>query len=324
MTFGTPIALLGLVAIPILVVLLVVGERRRQRGAATFGTPSLIAASMPRTHRWRRILPFALALAALVALIVGVARPRAVVPVPARQATVVLALDTSRSMAATDVRPSRLAAAITAAKAFLDAAPSSYSIGIVAFSTKAAVLIPPTTDRDQARNALDEIRLGAGTSLGDAIDVSVGVARPASGAATGPAKSAIPATVILLSDGEQTAGERQPLAAAASARKLGVTVNTVALGTRDAVVEVRLPGGVKERVTVTPDKKTLRAIAAKTGGRFVAAPTAEKLKQVYRDLGSKLGSKREKREVTAAFAGFGVVLLVLASGLSLAWTRRPL
>jgi Ca-activated chloride channel family protein len=137
-------------------------------------------------------------------------------------------------------------------------------------------------------------------------------------------KNAIPATVLLLSDGEQTSGTKQPVAAATQARKLGVPVNTVALGTRDAVVQVPLPNGLKEQVTVTPDPKTLQEVARITGGRYAAAPTAERLKQVYRDLGTRLGKKRQVREVTAAFAGVGVVLLLVASGLSLAWTRRPL
>jgi Ca-activated chloride channel family protein len=101
-------------------------------------------------------------------------------------------------------------------------------------------------------------------------------------------------------------------------------VNTVALGTQSAVVEVPLPGGLKERVTVTPDTKTLKAVARITGGRALEAPTAERLEEIYRELGSKIARKREKREVTAAFAGLGAVLLLVASGLSLMWTRRPL
>jgi Ca-activated chloride channel homolog len=289
-----------------------------------FGTPALVAASAPAPRRIRRLLPFALALVALAALIVGVARPRATLSVAGREATVILALDTSRSMTATDVKPSRLAAAVAAARTFLDVAPDGYSIGIVAFSTRATVVLSPTTDRDAARTALDQITLGSGTALGDAIDRSVAAARPGLTADQPTPKDAPPATVVLLSDGEQTAGGKQPLVAAEDARKLGIPVNTVALGTSDAVVEVPLPGGLKEQVTVTPDAKTLAEVAKITGGRFAAAPTAEKLKSVYSDLGSRIGSRREKREVTAAFAGVGAILLLVASGLSLAWTRRPL
>ena len=137
-------------------------------------------------------------------------------------------------------------------------------------------------------------------------------------------RDAPPATVVLLSDGEQTSGSRTPQDAAEDAKKLGVPVNTVALGTDDAVVVVPLPNGLEERVTVTPDTKTLEEVARITGGRYTAAPTAARLEEVYRDLGSRLGKKREEREVTAAFAGAGAVLLLIASGLSVAWTRRPL
>lgn len=324
MSFGTPIALLGLLVVPLLVVLLVVGERRRKAQGARFGTPALVKASLPAPHRIRRLLPFAIALVALSALIVGVARPRANLSLPGHEATVVLAIDTSRSMAATDVKPSRLAAAVAAARAFLDVAPKDYSVGIVSFSTRATVVLEPTTDRDAARTALDQIQVDSGTALGDAIDRSVAVARPGVLPGQPPPKNAPPASVVLLSDGEQTSGQKQPVAAATRARKLGVPINTIALGTREAVVQVPLPGGLEERVTVTPDPKTLREVARITGGRYTAAPTAARLKQVYRDLGSRIGKKRQVREVTAAFAGVGVVLLLIASGLSLAWTRRPL
>jgi Ca-activated chloride channel family protein len=323
-SFGTPLALLGLLAMPLVVALLVIGERRRKAQGARFGTPALVAASAPAPRRARRLLPLALALVALAALVVGVARPRANLSVPGRQATVILALDTSGSMAATDVQPSRLDAAIAAARTFLEVAPDSYSIGLVTFSTRATLVLAPSLDREAARTALDQIRLGTGTALGDAIDRSVAAARPGLTPQQPTPPDAPPAAVVLLSDGEQTAGRRTPVAAAEEAKRLGIPVNTVALGTREAVVEVPLPNGLKERVTVVPDIPTLRDVARITDGRFAAAPTAERLKEIYRDLGSRLGTRREEREVTAAFAGAGVVLLLVASGLSLAWTRRPL
>ena len=320
MSFGSPLALLGLLAVPALVALVALGERRRTSQQARFGTPALVKATAPPTPRWRRLLPLALALAALSALIVGVARPHAMLSLPGKQATVILALDSSRSMAATDVQPSRLDAALAAAQTFLDVAPESYSVGIVSFSTRAALILPPTTDRDAARAALDQIRLGSGTAIGDAIERSLAAARP-SGQVT---KKPVPATVLLLSDGEQTSGDRQPLAAAAEAKRLGIPVNTVALGTRQAVVNVPLPNGLVEKVMVVPDTRTLQQIARVTGGRYAAAPSAQRLKEVYKDLGSRIAKKRQRREVTAAFAGLGVVLLLVASGLSVAWTRRPL
>jgi len=323
-SFGTPLALIGLLVVPLLIVLVVVAERRRSGQRARFGTPALVSATTPPARRIRRLLPLAVALVALSALIVGVARPRAKIPVPGKQATVILALDSSRSMAATDVKPSRLAAAVSSARTFLDEAPKSYSIGIVSFSTRASLVLAPTTDRQAARTTLDLITLGSGTAIGDAIDRSVAAARPTQPGQSTPASSKTPATIVFLSDGEQTTGNRQPLAAAARAKQLHIPINTIALGTRDAVVDVPRANGVTEKVTVVPDTKTLQQIAKLTGGRYAAAPTAERLKQVYKDLGSRVGRKKEEREVTAAFAGAGVVLMLVASGLSLAWSRRPL
>ena len=324
MSFGTPIALVGLLVVPLLIALIVIAERRRAGQQARFGTPALVSVSTPPARRIRRLLPLVVALVALSALIVGVARPRAKIPVPGRQATVILTLDSSRSMTATDVKPSRLAAAVSAARAFLDAAPKSYSVGIVSFSTRASLVLTPTTDRQAARTALDLITLGSGTAIGDAIDRSVAAARPSQPGQATPSTSRTPATVVFLSDGEQTTGDRQPLAAAAHAKQLGVPINTIALGTRDAVVEVPRANGVTEKVTVVPDTRTLQQIARITGGRYAAAPTAERLEQVFKDLGSRVGRKKEEREVTAAFAGAGVVLMLIASALSLAWSRRPL
>jgi Ca-activated chloride channel family protein len=323
-SFGNPIALVGLLVVPALVLLLVVGERRRKAQGARFGTPALVAASLPVQRRIKRLLPLAIALVALTALIVGVARPKANLSLPGHEATVVLGIDTSRSMAATDVKPSRLAAAVAAARTFLDAVPDDYSVGIVTFSTRASVVLSPTTDREAARAALDQIKVGSGTALGDGIDRSVATARPNVAPGQSVPKGSPPASVLLLSDGEQTSGDKKPLAAAATAKKLGVPVNTIALGTREAVVEVPVQKGFKERVVVTPDPKTLQAVARITGGKYATAPTAERLKQVYKDLGTKIVKKKQTREVTAAFAGLGVVLLLVASGLSLAWSRRPL
>ena len=324
MSFDWPAALLGLLALPGLAALGWAGERRRRREAARFGTPALVAGFLPPPRRLRKRLPYALALAALAALIVGLARPHASLSVPRREATIVLAIDTSRSMAAKDVQPSRLAAALTAARAFLEETPRSYSVGILTFSTHAALVLKPTTDRDAAASALDEIRLGSGTALGEGIEQSVVAARPGVTSGASPPPDAIPATVLLLSDGEQTTGNRSPTAATATAKRLRVPVSTVAFGTREAVVEVPLPGGLKERVTVTPDTHTLRAVAQATGGRFYQAASAERLRQVYRELGSRLGRKKESREITSAFAGTGALLLLAASALSMVWSRRPL
>ena len=176
MTFDWPVALVGLVAIPLFVGLYVVVARRRRRSAARFANPALLPNLVPFAPGWRRHVPAVFAIAALGLLIVGIARPHVVRDVTRDEATVVLTIDVSRSMAATDVEPSRFAAAKAAAATFLDEVPDSYRVGIVAFSSSAAPVLPPTTDREAARAALRELRLGSGTAIGNAITRSVDLA----------------------------------------------------------------------------------------------------------------------------------------------------
>ena len=323
MSFQSPQALIGLLVIPVLVVVYVVAARRQRRAASRFTNPALVPNLVPSSPRWRRYVPFVLALLAPTLLVVGIARPHVVRSVTRDEATIVLAIDTSRSMAATDVRPSRFDAAHAAAQEFLDAVPESYRVGIVSFSTAASTVLTPTTDREAAKLALGELRLGSGTAIGNAIARSVELAsadekqRPTTGQRP-------PAAVLLLSDGAQTAGGLTPDDAVKEAQKLGIPVSTVALGTGDAAVQVPLPGGLKQRVVVAPDVEALRQIAKVTGGTFAEAPSAEKLKDVYRDLGTRLAKDPKRVEVTSAFAAGGAVLLLLGGALSTFWFRRAL
>ena len=237
MTFAWPLALVGLAAIPVLAVLYLLSVRRRRRDANRFANPALVPNLVPSSPGWRRHVAPVLALAALALLVVGVARPHVVRDVTRDDATIVLAIDTSRSMAANDVQPTRFQAAKSAALAFLDELPDNYSVGIVSFSTSADPVLPPTIDRDAARTALAELRLGTGTAIGNAITRSVDLAldqRPGERPQPRTAGRS-PAAVLLLSDGAQTAGDIQPLPAAQRARRLGVPVSTVALGTGNAV-----------------------------------------------------------------------------------------
>ena len=323
MSFQSPLALLGLAAIPLLVLVYLLVGRRHKRAADRFANPALVPNLVPSGPGWRRYVPFAIALAALALLVVGIARPHVVRDVTRDEATIVLAIDTSRSMAANDVKPSRFDAAHAAATAFLDAVPDSYRVGIVSFSTGASTVLTPTTDRDAAKVALGELRLGSGTAIGNAIARSVELAstdeqqQPRSGDKS-------PAAVLLLSDGAQTAGGVTPDDAVKEARKLAIPVSTVALGTGDAVVQVPLPGGLQQRVTVAPDVEALQQIAKATGGTFAEAPSAEKLQAVYRDLGTRLAKDPKRVEVTSAFAAGGAILLVLGGALSTWWFRRAL
>jgi Ca-activated chloride channel family protein len=324
MSFAWPLALLGLLLLPLAVAAYVLAERRRERDAARFANPALLPNLVPDRPGRRRHLPPLLALCALALLLVGVARPHAMLSTPKEEATVMLVLDVSRSMAAEDVQPNRFEAARTAVTSFLEKVPDTYPVGMVAFSTKAEVVLPPTVDREAAKLALKALRLGSGTAMGDAIATAVDAVPQPTEAERAAGEEPTPASVLLLSDGAQTAGGVQPLAAARRARRLGIPVSTVALGTSDAVVEVPLPNGLSQRVTVPPDAQTLKQVAEATGGRFFEAADAERLQGVYEDLGSRLGSEERRREVTSAFAGAGAVLLLLGGALSALWFRRPL
>lgn len=323
MSFQSPVWLLGLLAIPLLVLVYLLVGRRHKRAADRFANPALVPNLVPSGPGWRRYVPFAIALGALALLVVGIARPHVVRDVTRNEATIVLAIDTSRSMAATDVKPSRFEAANAAATTFLDTVPDAYRVGIVSFSTGASTVLTPTTDRDAAKVALGELRLGSGTAIGNAIVRSVELASTDEGQqAQSGAKS--PSAVLLLSDGAQTAGGVTPDDAVKEARKLGIPVSTVALGTGDAVVQVPLPGGLQQRVTVAPDTEALQQIARATGGTFAEAPSAAKLQEVYRDLGTRLAKDPKRVEVTSAFAAGGAILLVLGGALSTWWFRRAL
>lgn len=330
MSFSSPLALAGLIAIPLLVAAYVVAARRRRRAAARFANPALVPNLVPDSPGWRRHVAPLLVLAALTALIVGIARPHMVRDVTRNEATIVLAVDTSRSMAATDVQPNRFDSVRAAAEEFLDEVPEEYRVGIVSFATSADPVLPPTIDREAARVALRELRLGSGTALGVAVTRAVDIAlgRQEEQQAPPPQQQEegeqSPAAVLLFSDGAQTSGEVQPLPAAQRARRLGVPVSAVAVGTGDAVVEVPLPGGLRQRVVVTPEPQALRLIARTTGGTFLAAPGAGSLEAVYGELGTRLASDRKRVEVTSAFAAGGAVLLLVGGALSSHWFRRAL
>jgi Ca-activated chloride channel homolog len=310
--FAAPIALVALVVLPLAAGIYWWLERRRGRDAERFANPALVPNLVSRRPGWRRHFPIVLMLVALAALVIGVARPHAEISVPREEATIVLAIDTSRSMVATDVKPTRLAAAQKAIRAFMKKVPEKFRIGMVTFNDVAYVVAPATTNRDVPEAALKALRPGEGTALGDGIARSIQLAR---GART-PEGERPPAAILVLSDGAQTQGVLQPMQAAQRASRFRIPVYTVALGTEGGVVEVLRPDGLAERVTVPPDPTTLRQISSATRGRFYAAPDGARLQAVYEELGSRIGRKKEERELTAAFAGAGAALLLAALGFS--------
>jgi Ca-activated chloride channel family protein len=318
MSFESPLALVALVVVPLLALLYGRRERRRAEAAAAFTSPSLLPNLVDASPRWRRHLPLGIFLVALAAMIVGVARPHATVSVPKEEATVMLAVDTSLSMQATDVRPSRLAAARGIARALIAKVPKKFRIGIVAFTARSFVVLPPTQDRELADAALANLHSGEGTALGDAIAQAVALGKRQR-ATDG---SVPPTSVLVISDGAQMSGRTSPLAAAARARQAHVPVHTVVLGTASGVVHAKLPGGYTVDIRVPPRADVLRRVAQASGGEFFTAADDSDLRDVYAKLGSRLGHVRQQRELTDVFAGGSAALLIFGGALSALWFRR--
>jgi Ca-activated chloride channel family protein len=316
--FEWPLALLGLLVVPVLVGAYVYRERRRLDAAGRFGNPGLLPNLVDADPGRRRHLPLAVLLVALAAMVVGVARPHATVRVKQQEATVILAIDTSLSMRAPDVRPTRLEAARVAAGAFLDRVPVKFRVGVVGFTARAYVAVPPTHDRALARAALRSLRPGEGTALGDAVALGLRLAgRQRASDGTRP-----PTAMLVISDGAQMSGQTTPQAAAQRARVQHVPVYTVVVGTPDGVVEVPLRGGFHAQIRVPPRPDTLERLARTTGGRFFTARNDARLRDIYDRLGSRLGSRKESREISDYFAGGSAALLLFGGALSALWFRR--
>jgi Ca-activated chloride channel family protein len=293
-------------------------DRRRRTQAARFATPALYPNVVARGPGRLRHVPVVVLLVALTVLLTGFARPHATISVKREEATVLLALDVSRSMTANDVQPTRLAAAQAAARRFLEEVPDAYQVGVVTFATRANVAAAPTEDRDFASAALSQARSGEGTALGEAIVLSL----QAAGRVQTEDGERPPAAILLISDGAQTVGRVTPVQAARRARTADVPVFTVALGTPEGIVQRRLTGGFTERIRVPPDPASLRRVATTSGGEFFAVPDAGELRRVYEQLGSRIGNRDKHAEVTVAFAGGGMALLLVAGALSTLLLRR--
>jgi Ca-activated chloride channel family protein len=317
-SFTWPLVLTALAALPVLVALYIDRDRRRVASQARFGNPDLLPNVIDRAPGRLRYLPAVLLLCALGAMIVGVARPHATVSVPREEATIVLAIDVSRSMQATDVEPTRLDAARTAAKAFLAEVPEKFRVGVVSFATRAAVGVAPTEDRALVETALDALIPGEGTAIGDAVALSAQVGQPQ----VQTEEPAPPRAILLVSDGARDGGRVEPADAARAAKERGVPVYSVLVGTPNGMVEETLPGGLRRIIRVPPSPETLEQIATATGGAFFAAADPEELSRVYEDLGSRLGTRDESREITDVFAALAAALLLVSGTISAFLFRR--
>lgn len=319
-------------ALPLLAAAYVLILGRRKKAPVRYASLGIVRQAMRGGPAIRRHVPPLLLLVGLAAMLLSVARPAAVITLPSSHDTVVLAIDVSGSMRADDVLPSRLAAAQAAAKAFIAEQPAHTRIGIVEFSSAAALLQPPTRSREDLERTIDSLRPQSATALGSAILVALKTVFPdvdidlqssrAQRRADAPRASVPPgsfksAVVILLTDGQNSAGP-DPLEAARMAAQRGLRIYTVGFGTENG--EIRWDGGASMRVSL--DEPTLRTIAELTGAEYFRAASALQLKEVYRSLSSSSILEKGPSEITALFCAAGALALVLAGLLSLAWFSR--
>ncbi len=320
MSFFAPFLLVFLLAVPAAVAGYLWLDRRRDRRASAWAAPNLLPNMTSRPAPWRRHLPIALLLVGVTLLLVGFARPTATITVKRQEATVVLVLDESGSMAARDSLPTRLAAAKAVALRYVDALPGGYRMSVVTFSDHVAVSAPPTHDLTAVRTVIANAKAGPqGTALADAVVKAVNVGRSVKGTQHGARP---PAVVIVLSDGGQTAGRYSPQQAAAWARQMKIPISTVAVGTPDGVVLQPLKSGYTERIQVPVQPAPLQVIARTSGGRFSQGAANADVKSTYAALGSRVGNRHKTVEVTAVAAAGGIVFMLAGALLSGAWFRR--
>jgi Ca-activated chloride channel family protein len=319
---------LWLLMLPVLLLAAYVVSQVRRRGyVVRFTTMDLLDSVAPKRPRWRRHLPAIGLLLGLVALSLSMAKPAVAEQVADKRAVVVLAMDTSLSMQATDVAPSRLAAAQDAARTFLENVPGGVRVGLVGFDNGARLLVPPTDQTQVLKRGIDRLQLGEGTAIGEAVFTSLDAIQEAlqldattdpQGATAAPAKSEEkPAVVVLLSDGENTVGRSNDEAAAAAAAD-GRPVYTVAVGTDGGTID--LPDGTRQPVPV--NRPALEDLAQKTGARAFTAYSSDELRQVYEDLGRTLTEEPVQKDVSGWFVGGAMGLLALAALGSLLWFAR--
>jgi len=325
LTFLAPSRLI-LLGLPILLAIAyLVLQSRRRRYALRFTTLDLLDEVAPDRPGWRRHLPAAVLLLGAVSAALAVARPAVAKEIDEPQRIVMLALDVSLSMQATDVSPSRLDAEKAAAIDFLDSVPEGVAVGVVAFDSEARQMIQPTMNLDAVRRTIERLQLGEGTAIGEAVFLSLDSIDTAANQIERDGETAdrtedgqAAGTIVLLSDGETTDG-RPNEDAAAEAEARGIAVNTIAFGTDSGTVEDPVTG---EIVPVPVNEQALEDLASQTGGRALRAETADELVDVYEDLGRSLSVTVDQREVTDWFAGISLGLLVFAGAGSLLWFGR--
>jgi Ca-activated chloride channel homolog len=306
LAFGSPDRLLILLVIPLLIVAYIIATHRKNRRGMRFTNTSMLDVVVPKQSQWRRHLAVALSLLSLITLTAAFARPKTQVDVPRERATVVVVIDASLSMEATDVNPDRLSAAKQAAVAFVDSLPEKYNVAVVSMSGNPNILVPPTLAHNTVENAINTIRLQESTAIGESIITALRALEQAPKDPANP-EAIAPGAIVMLSDGSNTAG-RSPEQAAAEARAAKVPIYTIAYGTENGFVDL---DGKREPVPV--DHRLMQEIAELSAGKYFSAATPDQLRTVYDNIGSQVGYEKADREVTARFAGYGLAFAVLAA-----------
>jgi Ca-activated chloride channel family protein len=318
MTFQSPWWLLALLAVVALLGLYVLLQLRRVRYAARFTNVALLGSLVPKRPGWRRHVAFGLVTLGLAVLVVSLAAPSSEIRVPRERATVIMAVDVSLSMRATDIEPDRFSAMQQAAKQFVDVLPARINLGLVSFAGTATTAVTPTTDRDQVRTAIGNLQLAEATAIGDAVFTSLTAITNFQASLESDGKELPPARIVLLSDGYSTVG-REATQAVDAANAAQVPVSTIAFGTDYGTLDLN-----GETVPVPVDRSTLKQIADDTGGSYSEAASAQELKQVYEDLGSQIGYTTEPRDISPWFVRGGLLFAFLGIVASLLWTNRLL
>jgi Ca-activated chloride channel homolog len=312
MSFGAPIWLAALASLPLAVAAYLRARRRAKRYAIRFTAVPTLRLAAGTGASWRRHLPAALALGAIATLAVALARPHLSYSAAVKQASMMLVTDHSGSMAADDVQPTRLAAAVRAANTFIDQLPATVRLGAIAFSSSADAVQSPVSQHGAARAIIDAQSAGGATATGDAIELALQLLH-------GGDSKHPPSAIVLLSDGAANAGV-DVLTAARQAGQDKIPIYTVALGTAGGTLANPDPFGPP--LSVPPDPQLMQQIARVSAGRAFDAQSADELSSIYRRLGGQLGSVTRKREVTADFAIGGLVLLLLAAAGSTRFSGR--
>lgn len=314
--FVAPWWFLLLIAVALLTGGYVVAQRIRRKRVLRFTNLELLERVAPKRERWSRHVPAAFLLAALALLTVALAGPTSEQRVPRNRATVMLVVDVSLSMKATDVKPSRLEAAQVAAKSFAEGLTPGINLGLISFAGSATVLVAPTTDRAAVTQSIDGLKLAQSTATGDAL-VAAMASIDSFGKVVGGAEGPPPARIVLMTDGKETVGTRKAFDAAEDAKKAGIPISTISFGTEDGVVDIE---GRQQSVPVDDD--SMKEIAKLSGGEFFKAASAEELRRVYDTLGEQIGYEKKQADASKPWLLLGTITAMFAAAAALVFGQR--